>query len=155
VQIAVVSYPALWITTDMPHTNKYQILKIQTRWRIPKAASATRPSAPALPSPSTDRSKRNAACRATECGPDYAAASFSGEDNAERKKRKAAQMARNKFKLGQIVFLQPTIFNRDAARGAYEVTKQLPERDGQFEYHVKSSREPHERVVRESELSLE
>jgi hypothetical protein len=64
-------------------------------------------------------------------------------------------MATNKFKLGQTVFLRPTIFSRDAARGAYEVTKQLPERDGQFEYRVKSSREPHERVVRESELSLE
>jgi hypothetical protein len=43
-------------------------------------------------------------------------------------------MATNKFKLGQTVFLQPTIFNRDAARGAYEVTKQLPERNGHFEY---------------------
>jgi hypothetical protein len=64
-------------------------------------------------------------------------------------------MATRKIKPGQVVFLQPTIFNRDAARGAYEVTKQLPERDGQFEYRVKSSREPHERVVRERELSLE
>jgi hypothetical protein len=64
-------------------------------------------------------------------------------------------MATNKFKLGQTVFLQPTIFNRDSARGAYEVTKQLPERDGQFEYRIKSPREPHERVVGESELSLE
>jgi hypothetical protein len=64
-------------------------------------------------------------------------------------------MATRKFKLRQTVFLQPTIGNRDAASGAYEVTKQLPERDGQFEYRIKSSREPHERVVRESELSLE
>jgi hypothetical protein len=64
-------------------------------------------------------------------------------------------MAMPKFKLGQTVFLQPTAFNRDAARGAYEVTKQLPERKGQFEYRIKSSREPHERAVRESELSLE
>jgi hypothetical protein len=64
-------------------------------------------------------------------------------------------MAMHKFKLGRSVFLQATIFNRDAPRGAYEVTKQLPERDGQLEYRVKSSREPHERVVRESELSLE
>jgi hypothetical protein len=64
-------------------------------------------------------------------------------------------MATHKFKLGRTVFLQPTIFNRDVARGAYEVTKQLPERDGQFEYRIKSSSEPHERVVKESELSLE
>jgi hypothetical protein len=47
------------------------------------------------------------------------------------------------------------MFNRDVARGAYEVTKQLPERNGQFEYRIKSSSEPHERVVKESELSLE
>jgi hypothetical protein len=62
------------------------------------------------------------------------------------------KMATHKFKLRQTVFLQPTIFNRDAPRGAFEVTKQLPERDGQFEYQIKSSSEPHERVARESEL---
>jgi hypothetical protein len=89
-QSAVVSYLVLWTTTDMPHTNKYQIMKIQTRWRIANAASATGPSARALPNPSTDRSKRKAACRATECGLDNAAASCFGEDKAERKKRKAA-----------------------------------------------------------------
>jgi hypothetical protein len=58
-----------------------------------------------------------------------------------------------KFKLGQSVFLQPTTFNRDAARGAYKVTKQLPERDAEFEYQIKSAGEPHERVVKESALS--
>jgi hypothetical protein len=58
------------------------------------------------------------------------------------KSERRPKMATNKFKLGQ-------------TRGAYEVTKQLPEREGQFEYRIKSSREPHERVVRESELSLE
>ena len=66
-------------------------------------------------------------------------------------------MATHKFKLGQTVFLQPTILNRVAARSAFEVTKQLPERperDGQFEYQIKSSREPHERVVKESESQL-
>jgi hypothetical protein len=64
-------------------------------------------------------------------------------------------MAMHKFKLGRSVFLQPTIFNRDAPRGAFEVIKQLPERDGQFEYRIKSSRELHERVAKESELSSE
>lgn len=72
-----------------------------------------------------------------------------------RKSRLIEGWPMHKFKLRQTVFLQPTIFNRDAPRGAFEVTKQLPERDGQFEYRIKSSREPHERVVRESELSLE
>ena len=59
----------------------------------------------------------------------------------------------HKLKPGRSVFLQPTIFNRDAPRGPLEVIKQLPERDGQFEYHIKSLSEPHERVVKESDLS--
>jgi hypothetical protein len=29
----------------------------------------------------------------------------------------------------------------------------MPERDGEFQYRVKSVNEPHERVVRESEMS--
>jgi hypothetical protein len=59
----------------------------------------------------------------------------------------------HKFRLGRSVILQPTIFNRDAVRGAYEVMAQLPERDGQFEYRIKSRGEPHERVAKESDLS--
>ena len=59
----------------------------------------------------------------------------------------------HRFKLGRSVFLQSTTFNRDAARGAYEVVAQLPEREGQFEYRIKSRGEPHERVAKESDLS--
>jgi hypothetical protein len=59
----------------------------------------------------------------------------------------------HKFKLGQSVSLQSTMFNRDASSGACVVTRQLPERDGQFEYQIKSLSEPHERVVKESDLS--
>jgi hypothetical protein len=51
----------------------------------------------------------------------------------------------HKFKLGQSVSLQSTMFNRDAARGAYKVTKQL----------LKSPGEPHERVVKERDLRAE
>jgi len=36
--------------------------------------------------------------------------------------------------------------------GSYEITKKLPEHDGEFEYRIKSINEPHERVARESEL---
>jgi hypothetical protein len=59
----------------------------------------------------------------------------------------------HKFKLGQSVYLQPTMFNRNASSGAYVVTRQLPEKDGQFEYQIKSLSELHERVVKESDLS--
>ena len=59
----------------------------------------------------------------------------------------------HKFKLGRSVMLQSTNLNRNAARGAYAVVAQLPERDGEFEYRIKSPGEPHERVVKESDLS--
>jgi hypothetical protein len=45
--------------------------------------------------------------------------------------------------------------NWGVAGGGYVVTTQLPERDGAFEYRIKSISEPHERVVRESELVRE
>jgi hypothetical protein len=61
----------------------------------------------------------------------------------------------HRFRIGRSVFLQATLFNRDAARGAYEVIAQLPEKDGQFEYRIKSRGEPHERVVKESDLRSE
>ncbi len=61
----------------------------------------------------------------------------------------------HKFKLGQSVSLQSTLFNRDAASGAYKVTRQLPERDGEIEYQIKRPGEPHERVVKERDLSAE
>jgi hypothetical protein len=61
--------------------------------------------------------------------------------------------AGHRFKLGRSVLLQSTTFNRDAARGAYEVIALLPEREGQFEYRIKSRGEPHERVAKESDLS--
>jgi hypothetical protein len=63
-------------------------------------------------------------------------------------------MLGHKFHIGEIVQLSPSILRR-ASGGVYEVTKRLPESEsvGEYEYRVKSISEPHERVVRESELS--
>jgi uncharacterized protein YjbK len=57
----------------------------------------------------------------------------------------------HKFHLGQAVAYHPRqgIW---AARGAYVVTAKLPERDGEFEYRIRSALEEHERLARESEL---
>jgi hypothetical protein len=55
----------------------------------------------------------------------------------------------HKFQVGEIVHLSP---GRNVPGGSYEVIKQLPERNGEFEYRIKSMNEPHERVVREGEL---
>ena len=56
-----------------------------------------------------------------------------------------------KFHLGETVQLLPPM-SRHASGGVYEVTKKLPERAGEYEYRIKSINEPHERVVRESDL---
>jgi len=57
----------------------------------------------------------------------------------------------HKFKIGQNVYLERSLA---VPGGAYVITKRLPERDGEFEYRIKWQ-EPHERVVRESELKTE
>lgn len=58
----------------------------------------------------------------------------------------------HKFHLGHVVeYYVP--HGIDAPRGAYVVTAKLPERDGQFEYRIRSTVVQHERMARESELS--
>ncbi len=64
-------------------------------------------------------------------------------------------MAEHKFRAGQRVTLAANFANRSSGGGGYVITKQLPERGGEFEYRVKSTSEPHERVARESELARE
>jgi len=60
-------------------------------------------------------------------------------------------MPTHKFRIGQLVEPASAI-SRHVPSGSYEITKQLPESCGEFEYRIKSVDEPHERVVRESEL---
>jgi hypothetical protein len=55
----------------------------------------------------------------------------------------------HKFHLGQAV----EYLGKYAPRGPYIVTAKLPERDGEFEYHIRHAREQHERMARESELT--
>lgn len=61
-------------------------------------------------------------------------------------------MAEHKFKLGDIVSMAPSMLRPLAGPQVYEVTRLLPERDGELQYRVKGVDETHERVVRESEL---
>ena len=56
-------------------------------------------------------------------------------------------MPAHKFQVGEIVHVSPS---RDVPGGSYQVIKQLPEINGQFQYRIKSVKEPHERVVREA-----
>jgi hypothetical protein len=61
-------------------------------------------------------------------------------------------MPRHKLQIGQTVFLSPS-FSLNIPGGAYIVTRELPERDGEYVYQVKNANEPHQRIVRESETS--
>src|SRR5438105_4563957 len=58
----------------------------------------------------------------------------------------------HKFKVGDVVTLKPAI-GRNVPGGTYQVTKRLPENQGEFEYCIKNLDEPYARVVREGELS--
>ena len=57
-------------------------------------------------------------------------------------------MATHKFRVGRKVQL----VDRYAPVGDYEIVRQLPESNGEFQYRIKGSHEAHERVVKESQL---
>ncbi|RAI45282.1 hypothetical protein [Rhodoplanes roseus] len=58
----------------------------------------------------------------------------------------------HKFRTGQNVRLLGGAPYRQAADGLYEVVRQLPYAEGDFQYRIKSGREQYERVVKESEI---
>jgi hypothetical protein len=64
-------------------------------------------------------------------------------------------MPNHKFRIGQSVNYRPASHGQDSPRGVYEITGRLPQGDdGQFEYRIKHSSETHERIAKESELSV-
>jgi hypothetical protein len=58
----------------------------------------------------------------------------------------------HKFRIGEKVELVPSIYERFAATRTYQVVRQLPTSNGELGYRIKSAREPHERIVRKSQL---
>ena len=63
--------------------------------------------------------------------------------------------SRHSFITGNMVRLNKRARPRNAAPGPYKVFAQLPERDGQCQYRVKSSYEPFYRTVSENELEAD
>jgi hypothetical protein len=57
------------------------------------------------------------------------------------------------FRPGQTVRLARSFPYRAAADGDYKIVCQLPDDGRELQYRVKSVREPHERVVKESDLA--
>jgi hypothetical protein len=58
----------------------------------------------------------------------------------------------HRYKSGQTVRLHRNMISRSAPDGEYKIVRQLPENAGEPQYTIKSMRESHERVVKESEL---
>ena len=58
----------------------------------------------------------------------------------------------HKFKVGQSVSFTSGPFGRGGTSGIYKITQLLPPEDDDYQYRIKSDREPHERVVKESQL---
>jgi hypothetical protein len=56
------------------------------------------------------------------------------------------------FRSGQTVRLSRGLPYKSAADGDYKIIRQLPDNGGEQQYRIKSVREPHERVVKESDL---
>ena len=61
-------------------------------------------------------------------------------------------MGDHKFKVGERVLYTSGPFGRGTVSGVYRVTQLLPSDGDDRQYRIKSSDEPHERVVKESEL---
>jgi hypothetical protein len=61
-------------------------------------------------------------------------------------------MPSHKFQVGETVTLIPSI-SRNVPGGVYQVIRQLPHNGRDFEYHVKSMKEDHQRVASEFELT--
>jgi hypothetical protein len=57
----------------------------------------------------------------------------------------------HQFRAGQTVRLVRSPL-RAAAEGEFKVVRPLPDDGGETQYRIKSVREPHERVVKESDL---
>ena len=59
----------------------------------------------------------------------------------------------HKFKIGQSVHYTSGPHGRGAASGVYKITQLLPSEGDDHQYRIKSASEPHERVVKESQLA--
>ena len=63
-------------------------------------------------------------------------------------------MSGHKFEVGQtVMYIAP--FSHAAAAADYKVTHLLPPEGNDYQYRIKSAAEPHERVVKESQLQRE
>jgi hypothetical protein len=61
-------------------------------------------------------------------------------------------LSNHKFRIGESVLYRSAMRGPGAAGGVYKITQLLPSESDDCQYRIKSFDEPHERVVKESEL---
>jgi hypothetical protein len=64
-----------------------------------------------------------------------------------------SSMDQHKFKIGQSVSFTSGPFGRGDTSRSFKVMQLLPPEGDDYQYRIKSANEPHERVVKESQLS--
>ena len=62
-------------------------------------------------------------------------------------------LSEHKFKIGQTVHYTSGPYGRGSGSDIYKVTQLLPSEGDDQQYRIKSASEPHERVVKESQLA--
>jgi hypothetical protein len=63
-----------------------------------------------------------------------------------------SNLSDHKFKVGQSVLYTSGPYGRGSSSSVYKVTQLLPPEGDDRQYRIKSANEPHERVVKESQL---
>jgi hypothetical protein len=61
-------------------------------------------------------------------------------------------VSNHKFKIGQSVIYSSALVGAGSPNAIYRITQLLPPEGDDFQYRIKSAAEPHERVVKESQL---
>lgn len=61
-------------------------------------------------------------------------------------------MSNHKFRIGESVLYRSGTRGLSAASGVYKITQLLPSESDDCQYRIKSFDEPHERVIKESDL---
>lgn len=62
-------------------------------------------------------------------------------------------LSEHKFKVGQAVHFSSGPYGRGGVSGVFKVVQLLPPEGDDRQYRIKSASEPHERVVKESQLN--
>ncbi len=69
------------------------------------------------------------------------------------RERRAPVVAGHRFALGHTVRLSRSLILPNVPDGEFTIVALLPSRDGVFQYRVKSTLEPYQRVVKEDQLA--